>query len=271
MSKLPLLRDILTDNGHINPWSIKYDNARTVWRNYRFEQGFTTDAQFTQSGTSNTKIAKSARPTVGLTLYPWTGSGVVNVCENATCQCRENCVLITAGKGRLPSVARARIARTRFLAEYPEHAVTLMAHEIQQAARRANGQVLVRLNVASDLPWEHISPDLFTIPNTQFYDYTKLGWRPISPNYRLVYSLSEAPHSERQALLWLGNGRNVAVVFDTKRGRPLPATWHGYEVVDGDLHDDRTIDPMGVVVGLRAKGSARKLEPGKFVQAGIAS
>ena len=250
------------------PWAeTGYATARQWWAKFRYDRGYTTTADFTQPGESNTKLSKSALPTRSLTLYPWTGSGVANVCPCATPQCREHCVLVTAGKGNIPSVAKARILRTEFLYQYPEVAFSLIRGELMRAS--ATGvTTLVRLNVASDLPWEAILPDLFTIPNLRFYDYTKLGMRTGSMNYRLVYSLSEARHSESEALRWLGGGRNVAVVFDTKRGQSLPRTWRGYTVIDGDEHDDRTADPEGVVVGLRAKGSARKLEPGKFVQFG---
>jgi len=55
------------------------------------------------------------------------------------------------------------------------------------------------------------------------------------------------------------NGR-VAVVF----GKVLPATFLGVPVVDGDAHDLRFLNPGGVVVGLRAKGKARK-HTGAFV------
>jgi len=44
----------------------------------------------------------------------------------------------------------------------------------------------------------------------------------------------------------------------TRRGEELPATYLGIRVVDGDKTDDRTTDPRGVIVGLRAKGAMRK-------------
>jgi hypothetical protein len=53
-------------------------------------------------------------------------------------------------------------------------------------------------------------------------------------------------------------GENVAVVFSSKKGEDLPVTWQGREVIDGDLHDLRFLDGKNKVVGLRAKGKARK-------------
>jgi hypothetical protein len=57
----------------------------------------------------------------------------------------------------------------------------------------------------------------------------------------------------------LAHGVNVSVVFNTVRGQALPGYWQGYRVIDGDLHDVRFLDPRGVVVGLRAKGEAKKV------------
>lgn len=67
-------------------------------------------------------------------------------------------------------------------------------------------------------------------------------------------------------LYWLDkdaieHGNNVAVVF---RG-PLPKTWANRRVIDGDRDDLRFLDPMGVIVGLKAKGRAKHDESGFVV------
>lgn len=54
-----------------------------------------------------------------------------------------------------------------------------------------------------------------------------------------------APTGEAAARRVLGAGGNVAVVFRVKRGRPLPAVWNGYPVIDGDVTDLRYLDPAG--------------------------
>jgi hypothetical protein len=59
----------------------------------------------------------------------------------------------------------------------------------------------------------------------------------------------------------MDRGVNVAVVFDLP-----PTEWRGLEVVNGDLHDFRYLDRKGVVVGLKAKGKARKDTSGFVVQ-----
>ena len=60
--------------------------------------------------------------------------------------------------------------------------------------------------------------------------------------------------------------RPVAVVFSTKKGKPLPRKFKGYKVVDGDEHDLTFLHPNGVVIGLRAKGKAIGDQSGFAVQ-----
>ena len=63
---------------------------------------------------------------------------------------------------------------------------------------------------------------------------------------------------------WLLNrGTNVSVVFDR-----VPGEWLGRKVIDGDAHDLRFLDPEGVIVGLKAKGRAKKDTSG-FVVRGV--
>ena len=53
----------------------------------------------------------------------------------------------------------------------------------------------------------------------------------------------------------------MAYVFKDK----LPKKFQGRRVIDGDQHDLRFLDPAGVIVGLIAKGSAKKAAAGGFV------
>jgi len=48
-------------------------------------------------------------------------------------------------------------------------------------------------------------------------------------------------------------GFNVAVVFQEQ-----PETYLGVKVISGDEHDLRFLDASGVVVGLTAKGKAKR-------------
>jgi hypothetical protein len=56
----------------------------------------------------------------------------------------------------------------------------------------------------------------------------------------------------------MAQGYNVAVVFGIKKTLPMPATYNGTTVFNGDESDLRFLDPKGVVVGLYAKGKAKK-------------
>jgi hypothetical protein len=48
-------------------------------------------------------------------------------------------------------------------------------------------------------------------------------------------------------------------VFDVVFRDKLPKTYAGHTVFNGDDTDLRFLDPKGVVVGLKAKGEAKKM------------
>jgi hypothetical protein len=50
---------------------------------------------------------------------------------------------------------------------------------------------------------------------------------------------------------------NLAVIFRADKDAPLPSMLWGRVVIDGDKSDLRFLDPRGVIVGLRSKGSAK--------------
>jgi hypothetical protein len=117
----------------------------------------------------------------------------------------------------------------------------------------------MRLNGTSDIRWEiykvYNGNNIFQeFPNVIFYDYTKIPNRRIDgiPNYSLTFSRAES--NQKYTELAIQNGFNAAVVFrDT-----LPTTWNGIPVIDGDIDDLRFLDPKNVIVGLKAKGKAKK-------------
>jgi len=116
-----------------------------------------------------------------------------------------------------------------------------------------NIQGYVRLNGTSDILWE--SYGIFEqFPDLRFYDYTKIHGRNISKysNYKLTFSRSE-DHDNQDILSAIELGHNVAIVFDE-----LPESYLGIPVIQGDLSDLRWEDPDSVIVGLKAKGKARK-------------
>jgi hypothetical protein len=201
------------------------------------------------------------------------GDGV-NLCSHYTAACKAVCINVT-GRGVFASVQAGRARkRALFVGDRLEFIRRLDKDlsALERKARRDGMRPAARLNGTSDIAWELIAPLLFAAhPTVRFYDYTKVPARmtrylagKLPKNYSLTFSRSDK--NETQALAVLAAGGNVAVVFGTPRGAALPATWHGYRVVDGDASDLRLLDPRGVVVGLRAKGKAKHDQTGFVVR-----
>lgn len=251
--------------------------AKQRWLRFRKANGYGGAAPLLTPPEGNLKLHKTGyagqmATVYGLTLAPADASGI-DLCIWRSPECTSACVLVTAGKSTLPSVRKARIVKSQFLAQNPQDFVLILADELRRAAVK-HGSIAARLNVASDLRWERIAPKLFELVGVVFYDYTKAPASQrddLGGKYHLTYSVSEKRASEGEALRWLERGGNAAVVFDTKRGAPLPETWHGYPVLDGDVTDARHEDLPSAVVGLRAKGSGRSLPVGGFVKEGVSS
>lgn len=187
-------------------------------------------------------------------LAPHTLSGF-NVCPNASAGCASSC-LNTSGRGRFSGVQEARLQRTLHYVNNKIEFLTLLKAEILYHATISN-KVAIRLNGTSDINFIPLIKKVHTIyPNIIFYDYTKnltIAIRSLEvPNYYVLFSRSET--NEEDCLKALSMGINVAVVFRFK----LPDTWMGYKVIDGDISDTRFLDESGVVIGLLAKGKAKK-------------
>jgi hypothetical protein len=207
-----------------------------------------------------------------LHLSPAKVSGVMDTCKHKTASCETVC-LNTAGRGGLGNLAtnNVQIARIRKTKLFAHERDTFMMHllgDIARLERKALKHGLLacaRLNGTQDLPWESIKHEGKTIfewfPHVRFYDYTKYQFRKIEGinNYSTVFSRTEK--TDGIAVDKLNRGENVAVVFDQ-----LPEQWQGFKVIDGDIHDLRFLDPRGVVVGLKAKGRAKKDASGFVVR-----
>jgi len=114
-----------------------------------------------------------------------------------------------------------------------------------------------RLNGTSDLSWEKYGI-IQEFPNVQFYDYTKVLGRKVNglANYHLTFSAADGNDNDvRRAIK---EKYNIATVFGIKKSQPMPETYEGTPVFNGDESDLRFLDPKGVVVGLYAKGKAKK-------------
>jgi len=249
----------LAMSGPFDPTAMTLAEAKAAWNAYRLDNGYAAGAPILTAPDGNPKLLKSAKahlPTYGISLAPYNVSGF-NVCPWSTKGCRATC-LATAGKGGMPTIERARVMKTRFLAENPQAFVTLVWHELRRAVVKWE-RIGFRPNVLADLPWHLIAPALFQVDGVVAYDYTKDWAREAGEGYHLTYSWSER-RTEFDLLAKVDAGHNVAVVFSTRKGEALPTHFYGVPVVDGDETDYRPADPRGFVVGLRAKGKARRPE-----------
>jgi hypothetical protein len=211
-----------------------------------------------------------------LHLAPSNLSGY-NVCPMASLGCIFGC-LNTAGRGGFdPRIPLARIRKTVMFMEQRETFMAMLVKDIEagiRSAKRKRMRPVFRLNGTSDIRWETVAvtikgktyPNIMTaFPTVTFYDYSKLFNRKNLPaNYHLTFSRSEVNDSVIPTAM--ENGMNVAAVFSTKKGKALPDTWNGIPVIDGDDTDLRFLDPRGVIVGLRAKGRAKKDTSGFVVK-----
>ena len=134
-------------------------------------------------------------------------------------------------------------------------------------SKRMNLVPVFRLNGTSDLSFEkyevmrngQLFRNMFTaFPEVQFYDYTKVLGRKVAgiANYHLTFSAADG--NDADVAKAIQQGYNIATVFGIKKTLPMPDTYLGVTVFNGDESDLRFLDPKGVVVGLYAKGKAKK-------------
>jgi len=211
--------------------------------------------------------------TISLQLAPAQESVRWNLCPFAGA-CADLC-LRTCGHNKLHMAKNIRVLRTEFLhLDFPGFKDRLF-QELDAFAKwckNKNARMGVRLNCLSDVVWETKLPEVFKrYPDAIFYDYTKIPVRYqrwlkglLPSNYHLTYSLSgENPSSHKSAKRFLELGGTVAIVFDEL---PDDMQWEGWVVWPGDDSDARWRDPPGSVVGLLAKGPAKKDTAGFVVR-----
>ena len=215
--------------------------------------------------TANPKIQKGTK--LGylsfiLHLAPSDLSGK-NTCPKATKGCIAAC-LNTAGRGGMfkkgentNMIQKARIRKTVQFFFDREQFMKDLYQDIVKAKKFAEKQGLIpvfRLNGTSDLSWEKYTVgstdmNLFQLfPTVQFYDYTKVLGRKVSqyPNYHLTFS--KADGNDADVAKALEQGLSVVAVYDE-----IPAG-----VPSADETDLRFLDPKGIMLGLKAKGRAKK-------------
>jgi hypothetical protein len=268
--------------------------ARKIQAELRALVGYANEpATVLTSGAAQYKLGKNTLPSFGLMLTPERGimapaladiraafelTGGFNLCPLASLGCAAAC-LVFSGQSGMPAAQRGQAVRTAFLIARPFECGLIIGAEIRAAIRR-HGRINLRLNTTSDIRWELVAPDMvaaLTAAGVELYDYT--AWSPAdrapSDDYSLTYSAKEPAHTSDQYLTdILASGGTVAMPFDTPRSKPLPETWHGFAVIDGDESDERRHDPAGVVVGLRAKGYRWKRPGGNdagFIRSAVVS
>ena len=231
------------------------------WRHTRLAHGFAaTTPRLMAAGSSNAKLNKNDVPTFGLSLAPHRTAGVGNLCHYSTHDCRMVC-LFSAGRGRFAMVQRGRIVRTVFLAHEPLLFHAMLRAEILAALKSfGRRQVAFRLNVVSDIDW-HSHPWLADLsPRARFYAYTKDPARlEAGTREDLTFSISERQTTPADVVAIANDGHRVAMVADWPR--PLPTSWHGAQLIDGEKSDARFQDARGAVVILSPKGKAKNLTP----------
>ncbi len=236
--------------------------------------------------TGNPKVLKGMAQgynTYILHLAPAQLSGY-ETCAKRTAGCTAACLNL-AGRGGMFKrgestnvIQQARIRKTKMFFENRAEFMVQLVADIELAIKQSKRLGLIpvfRLNGTSDLAWEKYSVirngveymNIFhAFPDIQFYDYTKILGRKINhiPNYHLTFSAADGNDSEvAKAIL---QGYNVAMVFGIKKIQPMPENhiinYTGgakvMPVFNGDDSDLRFLDPKGVVVGLYAKGKAKK-------------
>jgi hypothetical protein len=147
-----------------------------------------------------------------------------------------------------------------------------LAVEIEALEKTAikNGLIpVIRLNGLSDINWEDIrfnyefihnkirSVTIFELfSDIQFYDYTKNPNRDQLPkNYDLTFSYSNKPEFQKFNEIAIKKGMRLAAVFSDQN---LPAYFMGLPVLNGDESDLTFLAPKNTILGLYAKGKAKK-------------
>jgi hypothetical protein len=213
-----------------------------------------------------------------LYLAPSDISGV-QLCPFATLAGCEIACLYTAGRGAFSNVQLARLNKANLFNKDRELFMASLVYSIKKVIKDALKQGLIpviRLNGTSDIQFEKIplvvdgidyKNIMEVFPQVQFYDYTKIPTRNNIPaNYDLTFSYSGVDTFQPvwQKALKNDELRRFAVVF-SNRDR-IPAQFAGMTVIDGDNTDLRFLDKSNVVVGLYAKGKAKKDDSGFVVQ-----
>lgn len=238
--------------------------------NHLINQLKTNKNSLLAKGSTNYKTGKNPIETFIMYLSPYKqNSKAVNICPKAN-NCIHSC-LNSAGRGAFNSIQAARQAKTELYINDRETFIIKLYNELKSAYGKAikqNKNIAIRLNGTSDLDFIAIIKnrlnvdvlDLFgtTIdsekPGLIFYDYTKILGKVEKykgSKYTLTFSYDSNPEESKKALKL---GVNVAAVFR----KNLPNKYLNIPVIDGDKTDIEMLEYKGKILGLSAKGKAKK-------------
>jgi hypothetical protein len=222
---------------------------------------------------------------------PSTYAEVGNACPDAQ-NCKDLCLGLYAGRAfnmkkkgaKHSTIVEARVKRSIMAKEDLVAYTARLKYEIKGIEAYADYltttegkeyKTCVRLNGSTDKVVEKLYPTLFYhFDKTQFYDYTKSLGRMmrflkglLPTNYHLTFSRDNDKQFDEKCLKVLEMNGNVAVCFRNraKLESYIENGYKGFTVIDGDKSDLTFLYDSGVIVGLTAKGKAKKDKSGFVV------
>ena len=221
-------------------------------------------------GSTNYKTGKNPIETFIMYLSPHKqNSKGINICPKAN-NCIHPC-LNTSGMGAFNSVQISRQAKTELYVNDRQTFIVKLYNELKSAHSKAIKQgkkIAIRLNGTSDLDFlaiikNRLNVDILELfgttidsekPGLIFYDYTKILGKVekyTGTKYTLTFSHDSNEDEAKKALKL---GANVAAVFREN----LPNKYLNIPVIDGDKTDIEMLEYRGKILGLSAKGKAKK-------------
>lgn len=217
--------------------------------------------------------------TAMLYLAPERVAGGKSLCPYSTPACRDGC-LNTAGRGRMPTIQRARIRRARMYLNERDRFFDELIGELactQDLADQHGLTMAIRLNGTADIAFERERVDgrtLFELfPRARWYDFTRIPTRhrSVPDGWHLTWSLADG--TAQDALNHLFAIRSVAAIVPTEDRESAPdwfmVAGRSVMVIDGEEDDLRFLDPPGALVLLRPKGRLAQFSGSPMVHHGL--
>jgi hypothetical protein len=205
---------------------------------------------------SNPKTRKGMKK--GFSTYTLTMLPSKEICPYSD-HCMKTC-LSCAGRGKMKMIINARARKRDLYLKQRDLFNSILEREIEKIKPATTNWI--RLNTMSDIDYHEM---IKKNKGKNFYDYTKDFEKVCNndlDNYHLTFSFDGHNWNKCQKILE-GKSANVAIVFSDA----LPKVYKGFKVVNGDVDDLRFLDPKGVIVGLKFKGS--KASKAKAIKSGF--